>query len=130
MAISKLYNQNCNYTGKEICTELMVFDFSKIHRGIIASPKILSLIGDNLSVGQRVHVAGRLEASTFKNSNEQLRQSFMVRVNELYASKVKEAEPNKQVDLNSVFFLGHIASDVIHYDNAVTFSVSSHFTSR
>lgn len=88
-------------------------------------------MGDSLSIGQRVCISGKLDASPFKNNSDQVRQSFLIRVNELYASRIKETNPNANtVDLNSIFFLGHIATDIIHYENASSFSVCTHYTTR
>lgn len=113
---------------------------SKVHRALITSPKILELVGNNLTVGQRVFLSGELRATNFMTNENQNRQMFQVRVNELYASKLNDtdvgsnesesSESKKSIDHNSVFILAHIASDIQHYDNHSRFFVASHFTTR
>lgn len=85
------------------------------------------MVGNSLKSGQRIHVSGRLEASNFKNNNDQFRQALQIRVNELYASKVNQSTSQYFVDLNSVFCLAHIASDIIHFDNGAVFNISTHY---
>lgn len=109
---------------------------SKVHRAVIRSPKILSLVGNSLSVGQRVYLAGDLRATNFVNSENQNRQFFHVHVNEIYASKLSDSgantdgESSRPVDHNSVFILAHIASEIQHSDNFSRFFVATHHTPK
>lgn len=112
------------------------FSVSKVHRAVIRSPKILSLVGNSLTVGQRVFVSGDLRANTYVNNENQNRQSFHVHVNEIYASKPSDSgvntdeDSNRPIDHNSVFVLAHIASDIQHADNFSRFFVATHHTSK
>lgn len=113
------------------------FSCSKVHRALISSQKILELVGDNLSLGQRVYISGELRSTSFQNNENQNRQMFQVRVSEIYASKLNDSEvvtreslnstSKKTIDHNSVSILAHIASDIQHFDNHSRFFVASHF---
>lgn len=99
---------------------------------------MLNLIGDNLSVGQRVYLSGVLRATDFVNNKKQMRQIFQINVNELYATKLPNAEsnatddgkPKRQIDENNVSLLAYIASDIQHFENNSRFSLALNSVSR
>lgn len=110
------------------------FTFSKVHRAIIRSPKVLNVLGDKLAIGQRVFISGELQAQNFLNNENQQRQTFQIRVNELYATRTandaNDAESKKNIDHNSVCVLSYVASDVIHHENFSVFNMVSYYVSR
>lgn len=106
-----------------------IFFHSKIHRALITNQRMLSMIGNNLSKGQRVYISGELRSDSFKNNENQNRQRISINVNELYASKAAgSVDANKYTDCNSVFLVSHIVSDINHLDNFSQFYMSSNYT--
>lgn len=92
----------------------------------------MELLGDNLSAGQRVYIAGELQTVNFINEENQQRQSLNVKVNELYASKTSETNDvaHKNIDQNNVCLLSYIATDIGHLDTHSVFSLIGHYTAR
>lgn len=110
---------------------------SKIHRAIIKQQNILSLVGDQLSIGQRVFISGDLRSKHFVNNENQNRQQFHIHVNDLYASKSDatnldkgQTDAKKHNDCNSIFLLSHIVSDIQHMEGFSRFFLASHLTVR
>ncbi|XP_055326587.1 uncharacterized protein LOC129580306 [Sitodiplosis mosellana] len=99
----------------------------KLHRAIIRNTKLLEILGDNLSSGQRVYLSGELQSATFTTSENKQRQSFQVKVNEIFASKT---ETNATNDYNNVCILSHMASDILHFDQHSVFSLCGHFVAK
>lgn len=122
----------------------MFYSHSKVHRAIIKNQKILSMIGDNLSVGHRVYLSGELRSKSFVNNENQNRQRINIYVNELYASKPATSKANtidadgsesqtdttKYPDYNSVFLMSHIISEIQHTESFSRFYMSSNLTVR
>lgn len=89
------------------------------------------MIGDNLSLGQRVYISGELRSRSFMNKENQNHQRINIHVNELFATKQSEAnDAARHTDYNSVFLLSHIVWDVQHYANFSRFHLSSTVTVR
>lgn len=90
------------------------------------------MLGDNLSAGQRVYIAGELQTSNFVNEENEQRQSLNVKVNEIYASRASETndEAHKSIDQNNVCLLSYIATEIVHFETYSTFSLIGHFISR
>lgn len=112
---------------------IVKFDsFSKVHRVLIGNPKILNIIGDNLSVGQRVYISGDLQSRSFEVEQNIRRQSFQIRASELYATKldITEKERNKFTDVNEISALSFIATDIDHFDNFSSFTICTHHTAK
>lgn len=64
----------------------------------------------------------------FTNNENKPRQSYQVKVNELYASKAESNdEPSRYTDQNNVCILSHIVSDIFHLDNHSVFNVCGHY---
>lgn len=118
----------------------MLYFFSQIHRAIIKNPKMLSIVGDSLSVGQRVYISGELRSNMFVNNKNQNHQRLHINVNELYATKPAAAETStidgdesgatKYADYNSVLLLSYIAWDIVHLDKFSYFCLASSVTVR
>lgn len=107
------------------------FIHSKLHRALITNQKMLNIIGDNLTKGQRVYISGELRSDSFKNSENHNRQRITIHVNELYASKAAgNVEVTKYTDCNSAFLLSHIVSNINHNDNFSQFYMSSNVEVR
>lgn len=98
-----------------------------MHRVLVRSPKILEIVGNDLTTGQRVYVSGELQSQTFTNNENKVRQSFQVKANELYASKAETSSTN---DLNNVCMLSYVASDIIHLDQYSVFHLCGHFVQK
>lgn len=96
----------------------------------------MNLVGNNLTLGQRVYLSGNLQSTTYVNIENEYRQQYQVLVSEIYASEPNEngansdEESNRCVDFNSVFVLAHIASDIQHMDNFSRFYVATHHSSK
>lgn len=104
---------------------------SQVHRAKIKNRNILNMVGDNLSLGQRVYISGELRSRSFVNKENQNHQRINIHVNELFATKQSEAtEPTRPTDYNSVFLLSHIVWDIQHFDNFSRFQLSSTITVR
>ena len=94
------------------------------------------MVGNNLSLGQRVCILGQLSSKTFANKDNQNREKFNILVNELYANKPAEntndGEGNAvtNTDYNSVFMLSHIVSDIHHFENFSRFYLGANITLR
>lgn len=101
------------------------------------------MVGDNLSLGQRVYISGELRSKPFINKENQNHQRINILVNELYATKPAATETNtidsdesevsdtiKYTDYNSVFLLSHIVWDINHFDTFSRFVLSSSITVR
>lgn len=109
-----------------------IFDsHSKVHRAVIKNPRILDMIGDNLSLGQRVYISGELRSKMFVNKENENHQRINILVNELYATKPTEIlDTTKYTDYNNVFLLSHIVWDIHHYEKCSRFFLSSTVTVR
>lgn len=99
---------------------------SQVHRALIKSRNILNMVGDNLSLGQRVYISGELRSRSFVNKENQNHQRINIHVNELFATKQsKGADTTRHADYNNVFLLSHIVWDVQHFDNFSRFHLST-----
>lgn len=123
-----------NDGAKAITVKTVASDkFYKVHRVIVRSPKILSILGNSISEGQRVYVAGDLRAGNYLNAQNQNREQLSIRANEVYVSKADTSTGENtasKIDQNSVSILSHIASEIIHLDNYSVFKLVSHHISR
>lgn len=103
----------------------------KVHRALVKSEKLLSILGNSISEGQRVYISGNLQATNFLNDQNKNRVQFSVRVNQMYVSKADTStEENAKIDENHVSILSHIASEINHLDTFSTFKLVSHHISR
>lgn len=106
--------------------------FSCIHRVGIANKHLLNMVGNQLSVNQRIYIGGRLKTDNMLIEN-QLHQDVEVLANELYFLEpnpsVSETEIQKpmQMDQNYVEFLAFIGSEVINEQRFSAFSLVTHF---
>lgn len=79
-------------------------------------------------------ILGELQSATFVNADNKQRQSFQVRVNEIYASKAESSETKegeeKSIDHNNVCILSHIASDIAHFENHSVFNLCGHYITK
>lgn len=99
---------------------------------------MLNLIGNNLSIGQRVYLSGALRTTDFVTEQNKMRQMFQINVNELYATKLTSEESNtedsgsqqRQLDQNSVSMLAHIASDIQHFETVSRFVLAINSVTR
>lgn len=111
---------------------------SILHRALIRSQKMVSLFGNNLSIGQRVYISGDLQTTDFVTDQNKMRQMFQINVHEMYATKQTDGEmntadgdrPKGHLDQNSVSMLAHIASDIQHFGTICRFILAINSVTR
>lgn len=112
---------------------------------IIGNPRLLNILGNNLSVGQRVYISGELQSKSFDVTEDRQRQAFQIRASELFVTKLDNSQvaqtelssedediktSNQSIDCNSVSIMSYIASEVGHFENFSTFTLCSHHTPK
>lgn len=76
--------------------------------------------------GQRIHIIGRLNANTKKDSSGEDVTSAIIKALQVFVleNKSKSESNSEDIDLNTVQLVGHINTDIVNLESDSSFSMS------
>lgn len=104
----------------------------------IANRNLLNIVGDQLRVGQRIYVGGRLKTENMYVEKQRC-QKVEILANELYlleSNPTNNLESDQidtrpiQLDENSVEIVAFVGTEVHNNKNLCAFSILTHFTKQ